>query len=249
MTRNPWQDFFDRCAPNYLTHSFTANTGAEVDFLVEELCLRAGQHVLDVGCGVGRHAIELARRGIGVTGIDLSNGMLEEARKAANSAGVAERINFIQADATRFSLDTKFDAAICLCEGAMTLMSGDEADPFAHDSAILRNVHHALKPGGRFVLTVLSALRPIRSATADDVLVGRFDPMTLIDRTQVESGDANVIAPQRHYVPSELRLLLTTCGFDVENIWGGTAGNWGRRSVDLDEIEIMAVARKPKRVL
>ena len=47
------------------------------------------------------------------------------------------------------------------------------------------------------------------------------------------------------YVPIELRLLCRMAGFEVEHVWGGTAGAWGRRRVDLDEWEIMVVMRKP----
>jgi hypothetical protein len=45
-------------------------------------------------------------------------------------------------------------------------------------------------------------------------------------------------------MPPELVLLFRLAGMTVLNMWGGTAGNWGRRPLDLDEIEIMAVARK-----
>jgi hypothetical protein len=45
-------------------------------------------------------------------------------------------------------------------------------------------------------------------------------------------------------VPAELVLLFRLAGMSVLNIWGGTAGNWGRRTLDLDEIEIMIVACK-----
>ena len=45
-------------------------------------------------------------------------------------------------------------------------------------------------------------------------------------------------------MPTELALLFRLAGMSVLDIWGGTAGNWGRRSIDLDEIEIMVVARK-----
>jgi hypothetical protein len=49
---------------------------------------------------------------------------------------------------------------------------------------------------------------------------------------------------ERSYVPTELVMLFRQAGFEVEHIWGGTAGNWGRRKIDLDEMEIMVVARK-----
>lgn len=50
---------------------------------------------------------------------------------------------------------------------------------------------------------------------------------------------------ERAFVPTELVLLFRMAGLEVLNIWGGTAGNWGRRKIDLDEMEIMVLARKP----
>jgi hypothetical protein len=49
---------------------------------------------------------------------------------------------------------------------------------------------------------------------------------------------------ERAFVPTELILLLRLAGMSMVSMWGGTAGNWGRRPLDLDEMEIMIVARK-----
>ena len=49
---------------------------------------------------------------------------------------------------------------------------------------------------------------------------------------------------ERGFTPTELRLMLGQTGFEVDHIWGGTAGNWGRRTIDLDEIEMMIIATK-----
>ena len=51
-----WQQFFDHHAPEYLQNSFTHNTLAEVDFILEVMPLPPGSSLLDVGCGVGRHS-------------------------------------------------------------------------------------------------------------------------------------------------------------------------------------------------
>ncbi len=238
-----WQEFFDAHAPQYMTNCFTQNTAAEVQFLAETLALHPGDHVLDVGCGTGRHAVMLAGMGCLVTGIDLSNGMLAEARKAAVVAGVT--VEWVQADAAEFSLAPRFDAAICLCEGAFGLL-GSRKDAIAQPRAILRNISHALKPGGRFVLTALNALRMIRQYQPEEVEAGTFDPLTLTECSELAPLENAAPLPtcERGFVPTELRLLCEEAGLHVEHVWGGTAGNWGRRPVELDEIETMVVAQK-----
>jgi cyclopropane fatty-acyl-phospholipid synthase-like methyltransferase len=166
MAGNEWEEFFDGHAPVYMDNSFTKNTVEEVEFVLEELRLPPGSRILDVGCGTGRHAVELARRGYQLTGVDISSGMLAEAAKAAREAGV--EVELIHADATQFTSERLFDAAICLCEGAFSLL-GSEDDPIEHDLAILRNIRAVLKPGARFVLTTANACRLIRQATQEDV--------------------------------------------------------------------------------
>ena len=95
-----WEQFFDNEASHYLEHGFTSNTISEVAFLVDELQLEIGKSILDIGCGVGRHSIPLARHGYHVTGIDLSSGMLSQAKATARAEGV--NVTFIHADASRY---------------------------------------------------------------------------------------------------------------------------------------------------
>ena len=243
--RNEWKEFFDAHAPVYMENVFTKNTVAEVDFIIKELNLTGGSTVLDIGCGTGRHAVELARRGFRVTGLDLSAGMLAQARKAAETAEVD--IELIQADASAFDLDRLFDAAICLCEGAFGLLgSGD--DPAAHDLAILHNIHRSLKPGGKFMLTALNGFKLVRQYSDQDVASGRLDPVYIIERSDAEyhtpAGKKSISVTERAFAPAELLLMLRTSGFFVNHIGGGTAGNWGIRPIQLDEYEIMVIARK-----
>jgi len=86
--KNTFEQFFDLHAPIYDENVFTKNTMREVDFLLEELKLPSGAAILDVGCGTGRHSIELAKRGYALTGVDFSEGMLAVAARSASAAGV-----------------------------------------------------------------------------------------------------------------------------------------------------------------
>ena len=154
-TPNAWKRYFDGHAASYLENVFTRNTVAEVDFLIGELGLTAGMCVLDVGCGTGRHAIELAHRGFQVTGVDISPGMLDVGRALAEEAGV--EVRWVESDVAEQLPAGPFDAALCLCEGGIGLL-GQADDPHAHDLSILRNVNQALKHGSLFVLTVANAM-------------------------------------------------------------------------------------------
>ncbi len=243
---SPWQQFHDREAPNYDQLCFTQNTAREIEFMLDILNLSPGATILDVGCGTGRHSVEFARKGFSVTGIDLSSGMLTQARNKAQAAEV--EIEWIQADAATFSLDRQFDSVICICEGSFGLLGGAD-DAIEQPLAILRNVNHCLKPGGKTLFTMLSAFKMIREHTPEDVAQGRFDPLTVTSLTEYspEEGLPSIRLRERAFTPTEINLLFRLAGLFVQNIWGGTAGNWGRRTIELDEFEIMVVAQKPVR--
>lgn len=238
---NNWQDFFDRHAPRYNENSFTKNTLVEVQFLWEAMKLAPGMRLLDVGCGTGRHSAEFARRGLCVTGLDFSAGMLEQAK--ATGADV----EWIHADATQWVADEPYDAAICICEGGLGLIGSDE-DALQHDLAILRNVGQSLKPGGTFVMTALNAYAQIRRMTDEDVARGTFNPATMVaqykDLMELPEGNVEVHVRERLFIPPEMLALLHHAGFDVRHVWGGTAGEWGQRPLKLDEIEAMYVSVK-----
>ncbi len=241
--KNTWEDFFDAHAPVYDQNEFTKNTSREVDFLLDELGLDPGASILDVGCGTGRHSTELARRGYAMTGIDLSAQMLAKAAEAAKQAGVD--VEWVHSDATRFSFPQRFDGAICLCEGAFGLL-GSTDDPIAQPLAILRNICRSLRPEAKAVFTVPNGFAMIRKYRTTDVEEGRFDPLTLVEVSDhaPREGFPEIRVRERAFVPTELSLLFMLAGMPVLNIWGGTAGNWGKRTIDLDEIEIMIVAHK-----
>lgn len=246
VTRESWREFFDAHAPNYMRNSFTAGTSGEVQFLIDELNLSSGKRVLGVGCGTGRHAIELAKRGYRVLGVDISANMLALAKIAAAKAGVA--VDLVNADATQLSLTKSFDAAVSLCEGAFTLLRFDDA-PNEHDMNMVCNIASSLKAEGRLILTVPNAFRKIRELAQQDVGTDRFDLATLVKTLgEVETpvGTERVHLKQKYYTPHEFVGMLNQACFRVNQIWGGTAGRWARRRIDLDEMEFMVTATKRK---
>ena len=87
-------------------------TKQEIDFLLNEFNLQPGQNILDIPCGFGRHAIELAKRGFNVTGIDISPTFIQGLTEKIKS----ERLDIkaIQADILSVQLNEKFSGAMCL---------------------------------------------------------------------------------------------------------------------------------------
>ena len=245
QTENNWEDFFDKHAPYYMQNVFTKNTAAEIKFLLEELKLPAGSSILDIGCGTGRHSVELAKHGYRITGVDLSSGMLAEAHKAAQQAGV--EINWIHSNALDYKAHDKFEAALCLCEGAMALLNPDE-DPHEHDLTILNNIHKSLKPRGKFILTTLNALEKIARYLKGELHADNFNLHTLVEIEKIPietaAGVREYTTREKGYTVGELKLMLHLAGFKVLNVWGGTAGSWNRQPLSPAEIEIMVTSEK-----
>jgi len=237
-----WNAFFQNEAPKYLQNGFTKNTFQEVDFLISEMNIERGQSVLDIGCGTGRHCLELARRGMKCTGIDQSPDMLSIARAASLKESLS--VDFIESDAATVKLPIQFDHAICLCEGAFSLLEVG-ADPVHYHSEILKNIHAMLKPQGMFLLTALNALRLVRKYTDLDISRKIFDIETTSAFETIEMANGkSVTVIEKGFMPMELKRLIEERGFKVLSIWGGTAGGWNKQKPKLDEIEIMAMSRR-----
>ncbi len=155
-----YEALFANFGKSYDKESFTQGTVGEVDFIERELGADRAKRILDIGCGTGRHAIELAKRGYQVTGFDLSEAQLCLAWAKAAEAGVV--VEFQRRDATQPHFIQEFDAAIMFCEGAFPLMETDEKN-----YAILRHAGAALRPGGKLLLTTLNALFPLFHSVKD----------------------------------------------------------------------------------
>jgi SAM-dependent methyltransferase len=119
----------------------------QVDFIEARLGLAKGATILDVGCGLGLHAIELTRRGYLVVGLDLSLPMLSRAADEAQDHGF--KINFLHADMREMNFEGAFDAV--LLWGTTLGYFDDETN-----KGVLERIHRALKPGGLLLLEVVN---------------------------------------------------------------------------------------------
>jgi 2-polyprenyl-3-methyl-5-hydroxy-6-metoxy-1,4-benzoquinol methylase len=247
-----YEEVFDNYAHQYDKESFTKGTPGEVDFIEKEIDSNRSSRILDIGCGTGRHSIELALRGYSVTGIDLSEGMLARARQKAHEAGV--RVEFIRADARRLQFSREFDLAIMLCEGAFPLMETDEMN-----YSILQSAANALGEKGKFIFTTLNGLFPLFHSVKDfinsDASEGHssqnsFDLMTFRDTSVFEfvDDDGNshsVRSNERYYVPSEITWLLKSVSFKTVDIYGCKLGAFSRNDVlTTEDFEMLVIAQK-----
>jgi SAM-dependent methyltransferase len=239
--RHPGEPYFapvgDHLGSAYLRYAFTKGTAQECRFLLELLDLPAGARLLDVGCGPGRHAVELARAGLAVIGVDVSATFLALAADSARRAGVSAA--FFEVDARRLPFDDEFDAVLSICQGGFGLMGPD-------DALVLRRMAEAARPGGRVVLTALNALfeaRADRHAAHLDIDAGIVhETTTVVSPAGVER---TVDLWTSVYTPRELRLLAVGVGLVPEAVWGVEPGDFARRSPDIARSELMLVARKP----
>jgi SAM-dependent methyltransferase len=249
-----YEELFADYARTYDGESFTQGTRGEVDFIEAELSGDRSRRILDVGCGTGRHAIELARRGYTVTGIDLSEAQLARAREKAREAGVS--VEFLRRDAREFRFDTPFDLVLMICEGAFPLMETD-----GMNFAILANAARALAPAGKLILTTLSALYPLYHSVKDFLAKGEaaggtrtgelaFDLLTFREQATVKVRDDHgrelvIRTNERYYAPSEMSWLLRQAGFREVDICGCDLGAFSRdRPLSTDDFEMLVVAAR-----
>lgn len=213
--------------PAYLRYSFTKGTDQEVRFLLERLELQAGDRVLDVGCGPGRHAQALRRRGVEVVGLDIAHRFLAEAGPG----------RWVRADARRLPFRPGgFDAAISLCQGGFGLLGGDD------DPVVLEQMAGAVRPGGRIALSAFSAYFAVRYLDEGE----QFDAATGVnhERAEVRNPDGQ---PRTFdlwttcFTPRELRLMADRAGVTVSAIWSVAPGDYVARAPDLDHPEFLLV--------
>ncbi len=250
-----YEVLFENYGKKYDEEPFTQGTIGECDFIENEINYNKNVRILDIGCGTGRHSIELTKRGYTVTGIDLSESLLGRAREKATQQNIT--VDFQQQDARTLSFANEFDLVIMLCEGAFSLMETDEMN-----YQILRNATLALKENGKIIFTTLNGLFPLfhsvkdfinSNSSGDTVSENTFDLMTFREHSVYETQDddgkkLSLHCNERYYVPSEITWLLKTLGFQTIDIFGAKLGAFSRDDpLTTGDYEMLVIAEKPLR--
>lgn len=216
---------------NYGPIMFDAPKWAEAPGVAEAVCkiagLSKGASVLDAGCGPGRISIELALRGLKVTGVDLIQSELDAAKESAADEKV--KIEWIKDDLRTFTSKKKFDAAINL------YTSFGYCDTIEEDIQILRRIYDCVKDGGFFILECTSRETAIKywtegewferagmtvltKFTVEGAWEGLRSKWTLLGK---DGGRIEHEFVQRLYSAVELKRLILASGFKSAEIYGG----------------------------
>jgi len=249
-----YESLFENYGLKYDNECFTQGTQGECHFIEGETAFNKNLKILDIGCGTGRHSIELTKRGYQITGVDLSDSQLKRAREKAFELKLD--IIFQKQDARQLPFNEEFDLAIMLCEGAFPLMETDEMN-----FQILQSAAKALKPGGKLIFTTLNGLFPLFHSVKDFLEAAKedgnasysensFDLMTFRDLniTTFEDDNGNqkkLHCNERYYVPSEITWLLKSLNFRSIEIFGATLGAFSREDkLTTEDFEMLVVAVK-----
>jgi len=247
-----YEELFENYSQTYDTEVFTKGTIGECDFIEKEINFDKTIKILDIGCGTGRHSIELSKRGYSVTGIDLSESQLRRAKEKASAQSL--KIDFQKHDARIPHFTKIFDLVIMLCEGGFPLMETDDMN-----FQILQNAANALKSNGKLILTTLNGLFPLFHSVKDFLAAetketgatykdNTFNLMTFRDHNITEfiddSGNKKSLnCNERYYVPSEITWLLKSLNFETIDIFGARMGAFSRNDkLTTEDFEMLVIA-------
>lgn len=239
-------EFWEHFGPVMFSSHRRMAASSEIDDLLALMCLKESATVLDLACGPGRHALELAQRGFRVTGVDRTESYVREAKNEAIKNDLD--VEFVLADMREFVRVNAFDAVINLYTSF-----GYFRDP-EEDRLVVKNVNESLRPGGFFVIETHGneeILRSFHERDLSELDDGSFfleertlgsdnrsvlTVWTLLRENERYSGNFAV----RYYAACDLADLLRSCGFSEINTYGNLRG------IDYDDSarSLVVVARK-----
>ncbi|WP_437287952.1 methyltransferase domain-containing protein [Sorangium sp. So ce406] len=200
----------------------------EVDFIEERLGVEKGAVILDLACGAGGHAIEIASRGYSVVGYDLSLAMLARAADDAQDRG--QKLNFLQGDMREMTFEETFDGVYCWSTSFGYFDDEKNAD-------VLARIRRALRAGGMLLLDIVNrdyvaSRQPSLvwfegdgCVCMDEMQVDFFTSRLRVKRTVMfEDGRSREIDYSiRLYGLHELGKMLHEAGFKVTEVTGHPA--------------------------
>ena len=251
-------------------HLWTRHAVTECDRIVEYCGIELGHSVLDFGCGAGRHAIELAKSGIRVTGVDYAGNLVRKAESMVQQQNLSGT-RFVEADCREVQLGERFDAAVCLYDVVGTY--ADREGNFL----VLANLAHHLKPGGFALVSVMNLALTKRRArhvfsieqdpgrllelppsdtmeTTGDVFDPAYymldeDSSVVYRKEQFTMGSdlpTELIVRDRRFTAAEIAALCSDAGLNVVWTRPVRAGRWHQRLDEHDDRakEILVLCRK-----
>ena len=213
-----YRDFFRDIALDVWRDAIPpSQTESEAAFLVRALRLRKGARVLDVPCGAGRLTFPLQQHGLLLTGVDLAEEQIAQARRRAAAEGVTAAIEWRQADIRDLPWESAFDAAFCF---------GNSFGYLDRDGtrAFVQALGRALKPGGRFAM--------------DTGMIAETLLPNLSDRDEAQFGDVRFIEENTYHADAsclETRYTFVRDGVSQTRVglhWVFTCGEIGRFLAD-----------------
>jgi len=146
----PWHEqdaFWEAFEPVLFPQRRLSDAAAQVEKVLALLGIQPGAVILDLGCGIGRHSVELARRGFHVTGVDRTQAYLNKAVEKAKASGL--QVEFVREDMRAFCRPEAFDVVM-----SFFTSFGYFDDP-EDDRRVAMNAHRSLKAGGIFFLEMM----------------------------------------------------------------------------------------------
>lgn len=222
--------FWKNVEPVLFRQQRISNSVDEIDKIIRLLKLKSGCSILDLCCGVGRHSLELTRRGYSVTGVDITKRYLKKAKAFAKKEKLDAE--FILEDMRKFSRKNKFEAAINL------FTSFGFFENQKDDYKVGCNIYRSLKTGGVFLMDLIGkeilarGYRPRDWFESDGVLLLEesklYDDWSRVSSKWILIKDGRQKVEEidlRLYAASELKALLIECGFKSVEVYGNLAGD------------------------